>query len=128
MDTDPIQSGPARLRARIEDKHASALISRTSKNHTLGHALVDFGMIISIRIVHVCDDFVVVIVLLLVIDRSEHEHDYDQEHEGSIGCGCGGMNFQGYWAKGRKVLEVDRAKVARRNDILDCSSWGRTRT
>jgi hypothetical protein len=48
-------------------------------------------VLISVRIVHVCDDFVLVIVLLLVIDRSEHEHDYDQEHEGSIGCGCRGV-------------------------------------
>jgi hypothetical protein len=48
------------------------------------HALVDFSVLISMRITDVCDDFVIVIVLLLVIDRSEHEHDYHQEHEGSL--------------------------------------------
>jgi hypothetical protein len=65
--------------------------------HSVIHALVDFSVLISIRIIHVCDDFVLVIVLLLVIDRSEHEHehDYHQEHEGSIGGGCRGVNYSG---------------------------------
>jgi hypothetical protein len=48
------------------------------------HAWIDSGVIISIRVIHVCADFVLVIVLLLVIDRSEYGHDYDQEHEGPL--------------------------------------------
>jgi hypothetical protein len=39
-------------------------------------------VLISIRIIHVCDDFVLVIVLLLVIDRSAYEHDYDKSTKG----------------------------------------------